>query len=296
MRAMERASVNVERYNIETREACTQSRFFQRSGGLGFTLIELLVVVAIIGILASLLLPGLNRARGQALTVKCLSQMKQFSCAWLMYAGDNEDRVPPNEPALGPLFLPEISWVRGWLQLGISDWPDNIDTRYLVESHLGPYLSFSSEVWHCPADSSRTLQAGVPSLRVRSYAMNCYLNAPDWCHPGGPWRVVRKIAEMTLPAPCSTFVIADEREDSIEDGYFIVDMDGTGGILLSVPRSAHNGGGTLSFADGHAERKRWRDPRTNPPLNPNGFVGISHPAHPINLDMVWLRERTTGLK
>jgi prepilin-type processing-associated H-X9-DG protein len=111
-----------------------------------------------------------------------------------------------------------------------------------------------------------------------------------------PWKVIRKVTDMTMPPPCSTFVIIDQREDSIDDCSFGVDMDGRGGILIEVPRSAHNGGGTLSFADGHAERKRWRDPRTNPPLNPNGFVGISHPAHPINMDMVWLRERTTGRK
>jgi type II secretory pathway pseudopilin PulG len=140
-------------------------------------LIELLVVIAVIAVLATLLLPGLIRARNQAWTVNCLGQMKQFSSAWLMYAGDNNDRIPPNQGALGRTFRAEDTWVHGWLELGVADWPDNINTRHLIDSHLGPYLSYSTEVWHCPADRSRTLQSGVLRPRVRSYSMNNYLNS-----------------------------------------------------------------------------------------------------------------------
>jgi prepilin-type N-terminal cleavage/methylation domain-containing protein len=60
-----------------------------------FTLIELLVVIAIIGILMSLLLPSLITAKERARRVSCKSSMRQFSLAVHMYAGDNEDRLPP---------------------------------------------------------------------------------------------------------------------------------------------------------------------------------------------------------
>ena len=59
-----------------------------------FTLIELLVVVAIIGILASLLLPILGKARKKALQASCLSKIKQYSIASLMYADDFDQMVP----------------------------------------------------------------------------------------------------------------------------------------------------------------------------------------------------------
>jgi prepilin-type N-terminal cleavage/methylation domain-containing protein/prepilin-type processing-associated H-X9-DG protein len=58
-----------------------------------FTLIELLVVIAIIAILAALLLPSLNSAKGTAKKVVCMSNLAQVSKVTFMYANDNDELV-----------------------------------------------------------------------------------------------------------------------------------------------------------------------------------------------------------
>jgi prepilin-type N-terminal cleavage/methylation domain-containing protein len=52
----------------------------------GFTLIELLVVIAIIAVLMAILLPALNRVKEQGKRAVCLSNLRQLTMAWIMYA------------------------------------------------------------------------------------------------------------------------------------------------------------------------------------------------------------------
>ena len=66
------------------------------SHSAGFTLIELLVVIAIIGTLAALLLPALSKSKMTAQSVECLGNLKQLQLCHHLYAGDNNDSMPPN--------------------------------------------------------------------------------------------------------------------------------------------------------------------------------------------------------
>ncbi|MHC4353859.1 MAG: type II secretion system protein, partial [Planctomycetota bacterium] len=63
-----------------------------------FTLIELLVVIAIIAILMAVLMPALNRARLQGKRAACMGNLKQLTLAWIMYADENDDKIPVANP------------------------------------------------------------------------------------------------------------------------------------------------------------------------------------------------------
>jgi len=252
-----------------------------------FTLIELLVVIAIIAILAAMLLPALAKAKGRALAISCMSNTKQIMLGWMLFLGDNDDKMVPAARPVG----------------GSMDWTgnsDNTNSAILLNESLSPLAPFvpSPGVWKCPADKYQS--ALNPGPRVRSISMNAGLgNSGLTILAGIPDRTyfsVQKASELIKPGPAMTWVIVDEHPDGINDSIFhsVVGAPRSAGQLRDMPASHHYGGGAnFAFADGHSEVKRWRDSRFIQPVKietkhwaPSGNLPV-----PNSDDYVWLNDR-----
>jgi prepilin-type N-terminal cleavage/methylation domain-containing protein/prepilin-type processing-associated H-X9-DG protein len=258
----------------------------------GFTLIELLVVIAIIAILAGMLLPALAKAKTKAQGIMCMNNTKQLILAWRLYVDDQNGKIPP--------AYSDLAGNRVWVY-GIENWDgnnrDNWDiTNTLIRGTIWNYTGKSAKIYKCPADIFPTKAPSRQRLRSNSINAWCGMHdgKPTWFGNSPPWRMFLNDADFV--APSDTWVFVDEHPDSINDGFFCVNMNPApngSAVLPDCPASYHNGACGFNFADGHAEIKKWTDRRTKPPVTRVDYNENWAGSQGTNPDIKWLWSKTT---
>jgi len=251
----------------------------------GFTLIELLVVVAVIAVLAGLLLPALSQAKGRAKAIACMSNIKQLTLAWVLYADEHGGRFVNNHGKPETVARRQ-TWANNVLDWGNSD--DNTNELYLTLSPLGPYTSGTPAIFKCPSDT----MPAANGRRIRSVSMNAMVGDPGELTNVFNPDYVQFFRVSDIPDPSGIFVYLDEHPDTINDGFFVnrLNDDEWG----NLPGSYHSRGANLSFADGHTERRKWVVDDTVRPPHPGAVGGIIPAAPPADFD--WLKLRTSVRK
>jgi prepilin-type N-terminal cleavage/methylation domain-containing protein/prepilin-type processing-associated H-X9-DG protein len=243
-----------------TKRFCGRSFF----NSAGFTLIELLVVIAIIGILAALLSPAFSKSKMTAQSVECLGNLKQLQLCFHLYAGDNNDSLPPNN------FVYDITSDQP-MDTGPS-WCTNVAIFDTNSAGISGGLLFqyntSVPIYHCPSDQS-TVQTYAGKIlsqpRLRSYSMSQSVNglvydgelATYTPHYG-------KSTQIRNPVPTGLIVFLDVHEKEIIDTEFGIPVaidDWNQGYWWDIPANRHNQGCNFSFADGHVEHWKWKVPK-----------------------------------
>lgn len=206
-----------------------------------FTLVELLVVIGIIALLIGILLPSLSRAREQANSAACLSNLRQLGLAMIQYTNEHKGWFP-RAAASGVSNDDWIFWQSGRVR----------DDGALVK-YLGP--QFVEKHYYCPSD----IVENHPTYPF-SYTMNEFMGGLLFPPASsGNLHLRSKITQVKRPA--DKILILDESSTTIDDGCWAPqNYPNDGKNLLSnrhdkkaeLSTNPNNGVGNALFVDGHA--------------------------------------------
>ena len=242
-----------------------------------------------------MLLPALSKAKSKATAVHCMANLKQLQLAWTMYADDNNDFIAGNQWQEQSSRTPDkANWVSGWLDPRKANNTDNTNILLLLEAKwgaIGPYTK-SKDVYRCMASKVRAKQGNLSYPVVRTVSMSVWMG-----HRTLPWNdgfvTFKKTTDFRGMGPSDALVLVDERDDSIDDGEFAIDMGAN--QIPNVPAGYHGGSGGVTFADGHAEIHRWRSPEVlrTQQIGSQTKKWEFMPVAAQNADLIWMRNHGT---
>ncbi len=227
-----------------------------------FTLVELLVVVAIVALLIAILLPALSKARDAAKDTICKTRQRQIAQAFIMYATEYGDYLPPgksNQMYSGNMFS---NWTHYMVFEGVE---------YLGK-HAGDHPSSNTfpEVYACPSADRASSMVGGSFGRYEGRSPVCYVPFGGTISEGSTWRRLSQTpsSRVLLFEKTDQAILGYHSEEHlrllpwhpvdkyIADGYFaqrhgysgVVNLGGLG----ELPDTTQN----LSFVDGHVSSLR----------------------------------------
>ncbi len=241
----------------------------------GFTLIELLVVIAVIALLMAILVPVLRSAREQGQRVVCLSNLRQLTLAWVLYADDHDGKLVSGWATGFMLGNPGV-YMEGWQGFDFyydfipsEEWPPWITGP--DKGALWPYLK-DEKIYRCPrgraghAATYAIVSAANHLLVEGTYLQR--LGGPGLPHLGNGKRVGKTVLRLTRltdiisPGAAQRAVFIDMGQTPFTDAFWVHYLYPRWAAKMSGPPIHHSDGVTLSMADGHAEYWKWKGRET----------------------------------